>query len=58
MKKATANVFVQVKILLNTNNRNRDQWGKIVSCRTGRTLHTGQRSYIQRLAREKYNMTF
>ena len=58
MKKATANVFNQVKIILNTTNPSRHQWAKIVNCHSGRTLHTGQPSYIKRIAQKKYNMTF
>ena len=58
MKKATANVFNQVKIILNTTNPHRHQWAKIVNCQSGQTLHTGQPKYIKRVAQEKYNMTF
>ena len=58
MKKATANVFNQVKIIQNTLNSHRHQWAKIVDCHSGRTLHTGQHSYIKRVAQKKYNMTF
>ena len=58
MKKATANVFNQVKIIRNTLNAHRHQWAKIVDCRSGQTLHTGQLSYIKRIAQKKYNTTF
>ena len=58
MMKATANVFSQIKVIRNTLNQDRHQWAKIVDCQSGRTLHTGQPSYIKQVAQKKYNMTF
>lgn len=50
---ATAN---PVRIQLNTPNKSRDQWARIICDRTGKTLHTGQPSYIRSVARKRYNL--
>jgi hypothetical protein len=56
MKSVKGNVFaVKIRATLNTSNRNKDRWAKIVNCSTGQVLHTGQPRYIKRVARERYN---
>ena len=43
-----------VRVILNTPNRERHQWAKIVEGR--KTLHIGQPRYIKRVAKKKFNL--
>ena len=54
MKAAKGNVYKLAKVVVNTNRKDRHQWAKIVV--DGRIVHTGQTSYIKKLARDKYNL--
>ncbi len=54
MKAAKTNIFRHVKVVLNTDREDRPQWAKIVV--NGQTAHTGQRKYIKRVAKQKYNL--
>ena len=54
MKAAKGNVYKLAKVVVITNRKDRHQWAKIVV--DGRIAHTGQTSYIKRLARDKYNL--
>ncbi len=57
MKNTAAIVANPVRVQLNTPNKARSQWARIICERTGKTLHTGQPAYIKRLARKKFNLT-
>ena len=54
MKAAKGNVYKLAKVVVNTNRKDRHQWAKIVV--NGRIVHTGQTSYIKKVARDKYNL--
>ena len=58
MLKVKANVFsIPVRVVRNTNKGSKnDQWARIVDAKTGVILHTGQLSYIKRVARKRYNV--
>jgi len=58
MQKVQANVFaLPVRIVRNTSAGSRnDQWAKIVDAKDGNVLHTGQISYIKRVAAKRYNV--
>ena len=43
-----------VSVIVNTPNKNRHQWAKIVEGR--KILHTGQTRYIKRVAKKKFNL--
>ena len=55
MKKVQVVVARPVKVIQNTANANRPQWGKICDGITGEVLHTGQLRYIKHTARKRYN---
>ena len=52
-KTITAN---PVRVQLNTTNTKRHQWARIIDCKTGRIIHTGQPKYIAKVAKTKYNL--
>ena len=54
MKAVKSNVFQKARVVLNTDREDRPQWAKIVI--NGKTAHTGQRKYIKRVAKQKYNL--
>jgi hypothetical protein len=54
MKTLQAKQARSVRIILNTSNRERHQWAKIVEGR--KVLHTGQPLYIKRVAKAKFNL--
>jgi len=56
MKTATATVSVPVRIQLNTVNAGKQQWARIIDNKSGATIHTGQPSYIKRVAKKKFNL--
>ena len=56
MKTQTATVARPVRIQLNTANKAKNQWARIICERTGKTLHTGQPKYIQRVAAKRFNV--
>jgi hypothetical protein len=57
MKKVSVKPFVKVKVIVNTMRKDKAQHGRIVAdVPDGRILHTGQLSYIRKVAREKYNL--
>ena len=54
MKTVKANVFRDVHVILNTSRADRPQWARIVV--DGKVAHTGQRSYIRRIAKKRYTL--
>lgn len=56
MKIAQVKPVTPVRIHLNTENKNRHQWARIVDARNGKVLHTGQTSYIKRVAKKRFNL--
>jgi hypothetical protein len=54
MKTLQAKPARTVRVILNTTNRNRHQWAKIVEGR--KVLHTGQPRYIKQVAKRKFNL--
>ena len=54
MQKVQTKTARPVRVILNTTNPNRHQWGKIMEGR--KVLHTGQVPYIKRVARKKFNL--
>lgn len=54
MKTLQAKPARTVRVILNTQNRERHQWAKIVEGR--KVLHTGQPRYIKRVAKKKFNL--
>ena len=58
MQSVKANLFaIPVRIQRNTSKGSQnDQWARIIDARTGVILHTGQVSYIKRIARQRYNV--
>jgi|TARA_B100001564_G_scaffold328110_1_gene311641 hypothetical protein len=54
MKKVETKASRQVRVILNTPNVNRHQWAKIVEGK--KVLHTGQPKYIQKVAKDKFNL--
>ena len=54
MKTLQAKPARRNRIILNTPNRERHQWEKIVEGR--KVLHTGQPHYIKRVAKAKFNL--
>jgi hypothetical protein len=57
MKAVKSNVFaVPVRVIKNTDRKDRPQWGQIVNASTNQVLHTGQVKYIKRVAKTKYNV--
>ena len=42
-----------IKVIQNTSNKGRDQWCQILD-QSGKVLHTGQPSYIKRVAKVRY----
>jgi len=57
MKTATATVSVPVRIQLNTVNAGKQQWARIIDKKSGVAIHTGQPSYIKRVAKKKFNLS-
>ena len=53
MKAVQGNIHKVVRVVLNTTNKNRNQWAEIVV--NGNRCHRGQPSYIKRIAKAKYN---
>jgi hypothetical protein len=57
MKTVRADLFaVPVNVQVNTMNKNRDQWARVIDARNGKILHTGQLPYIKKIVRKKYNV--
>lgn len=56
MKSAKTVSARPVRIAVNTVNKNRHQWARIVDAKTGVTLHTGQVGYIKRVAKKRFNL--
>jgi len=54
MQKLNAKPARVVRVILNTPNRDRHQWAKIIEGR--KVLHTGQPRYIKRVAKAKFNL--
>lgn len=54
MKAQNVKLAQSVRVVFNTNNPNRHQWGKIMEGK--KVLHTGQVPYIKRVARKKFNL--
>ena len=54
MKDLQTNPARIVRVILNTPNRERHQWAKIVEGQ--KVLHTGQPRYIKRVAKKKFNL--
>lgn len=54
MQKVQTKANRQVRVILNTPNPNRHQWAKIVEGK--KVLHTGQPKYIQKVAKNKFNL--
>ena len=54
MKTLQAKPARTVRVILNTQNRERHQWAKIVE--GSKVLHTGQPRYIKRVAKKKFNL--
>lgn len=54
MKTLQAKPARSVRVILNTQNRERHQWAKIVE--GSKVLHTGQTRYIKRIAKKKFNL--
>lgn len=58
MKVVKSNVFaVPVRVIKNTDRKDRPQWGQIINASTNQVLHTGQVKYIKRVAKTKYNVS-
>jgi len=55
MKNVNAKFAVPVRVVVNTMDKNRDRWAQIQNGTTGEVLHTGQPSYIRRVAKARYN---
>jgi hypothetical protein len=55
MKKINAKVAMPVNVIVNTMDKSRDRWAQIQNGTTGEVLHTGQPSYIRRVAKARYN---
>ena len=57
MKRVTANVARELKVIVNTTNRNSvAQFVELYDAKTNERLHRGQRNYIRSLARKRYNV--
>ena len=54
MKAVKSNIYRKVRVVLNTERPDRPQWAKIVV--DGQVTHTGQKSYIRRIAKKRYNL--
>jgi len=54
MKAVKSNIYRKVRVVLNTERPDRPQWAKIIV--NGEVAHTGQRSYISRIAKKRYNL--
>ena len=54
MKAVQGNIHKVARVVLNTTNKDRHQWAKIVV--DGVICHTGQTTYIKKLAKERYNL--
>ena len=54
MKAVKSNIYRKVRVVLNTERPDRPQWAKIIV--NGEVAHTGQRSYIRRIAKQRYNL--
>lgn len=54
MQKVQTKANRQVRVIINTPNPNRHQWAKIVEGK--KVLHTGQPKYIQKVAKNKFNL--
>ena len=54
MKAARGQLYKKARVILNSPRKDRHQWAKIVV--NGRIVHTGQTSYIKKVARDKYNL--
>ena len=54
MKQLQTKPSRQVRVILNTPNKNRHQWAKIVEGK--KVFHTGQPKYIQKVAKDKFNL--
>mgnify|MGYP000341962670 FL=1 len=54
MKAVQGNIYKIARVVLNTTNKDRHQWAKIVV--DGSVRHTGQTTYIKKLAKERYNL--
>mgnify|MGYP003629075266 FL=1 len=55
MKNINAKFAVPVRVVVNTMDKSRDRWAQIQNGTTGEVLHTGQPSYIRRVAKARYN---
>ena len=55
MKSLSKQFAVPVRVIVNTLNKNKDRWAQIQIAETGTVLHTGQPSYIRRVAKARYN---
>ena len=55
MKSLNKQFAVPVRVVVNTLNKDKDRWAKILNANTGQVLHTGQPSYIRRVAKSRYN---
>ncbi len=55
MKNLSKQFAVPVRVVVNTLNKDKDRWAKILNANTGQVLHTGQPSYIRRVAKSRYN---
>ena len=54
MKAVQGNIYKVARVVLNSSRKDRNQWAKIVVDDTVR--HTGQTTYIKRIAKERYNL--
>ena len=55
MKAVQGHIHKIARVVLNTTNKNHHQWAKIVV--DGVICHTGQTTYIKKLAKERYNLS-
>ena len=55
MKAVQGNIHKIARVVLNTTNKDRHQWAKIVV--DGVICHTGQTAYIKKIAKERYNLS-
>ena len=54
MKAVQGNIHKIARVVLNTTNKDRHQWARIVV--DGIVRHVGQTTYIKRVAKERYNL--
>jgi len=55
MKAVQGNIYKIARVVLNTTNKDRNQWAKIIV--DGVICHTGQTAYIKKLAKKRYNLS-